>query len=511
MRLITIQKTIQKSSKIAAFGAVAVLFFHLLNPLNLLNPSPAYADPGPNLTVSYLSGTDATGVWADSTPASIGETVEFYMEIHNTNVPSTAENLTVKVNLAANSTAHVSASNHSEVSDSTSVTGLPANALLQYQSGSLKVTADLNGDGVKDYNEYVWPNNNILSTGINLGNLVGSNYVQLSFKANVVAALNPNLTIKFLSANPSRPGDGWSDNTQANPRDSLQFYLEIHNTNVPSVAEDLKVWVDFDNLIAYTSYSPYASSVSDATKVTFSSVAKRTFRSGSLRVTWDQNGDGIKEYQDYAWPGGDSIVGGGIVLGDLWGCNPYVIQLSFWADSTTPPTPTPPSLTINKKVVWSGNEYESIDRATHLFDPDESVVYKIYVKNEGGSEANGVKVTDHLPTYIRTLDGADKKDFNIGKLAAGKEWVGEYTAKVLSSVPQNDRTQENRAAVTSDNAGSDEDTAFVWINGPEILAAAVPAAPSAARELPATGPEIPVVLGLSGLLSAGLYLHRKLL
>ncbi len=196
-----------------------------------------------------------------------------------------------------------------------------------------------------------------------------------------------------------------------------------------------------------------------------------------------------------------------------------------WTDAVTAsatvivaacPTPTPgePQISIVKKILWNGNEYDSIDKETHLFDPNEEVVYKIYVKNDGDAEATGVKVTDYLPAYIRDLDGRDEKEFDIGTLGAGKEWSATYTAKVLSNLPQNDRTQVNTARATADDVSSVEDSAHIWINGPEILAAeavaeAVSAAP--AEELPATGPAVPVTLGLSGLLSVGFYLHRKLL
>ena len=371
MNLTTTRQTVRYAFKLAVSSAAAVLF---LNPLHLLNPSPVRADGlEPNLTINYLSATDATNVWADSTPASIGETVGFYIEIHNTNEPSTAEDLTVRVDLVLESTAYAGASNHPDVSDSTSITGLPENAFLQY-------------------------------------------------------------------------------------------------------------------------------------------------RSGSMRITWDQDGDGIKEFDNYAWPNDALVSETGINLGNLLGCNPYVIQISFKADvSEIPEELGTPQVSINKKIVWSGSEYDTISRETHLFDPDESIVYKIYVTNNGDAEATGVKVTDHLPAYIRVLDGADEKTFSIGTLGAGQTWAMTYTAKVLSDLPQNDRTQVNTARVTADNADPDEDSAHIWINGPEILAETVAAAVSAApapeapAELPATGPAVPVALGFSGLLSVGFYLHKKLL
>lgn len=500
----------------------------LLAGIGLISPigPMVSASSQPGLSASYLSSTDATGVWADNTPAAVGETVYFYLEIHNANVPSTAENVTVKVDLAHNSKAYVSASNHGQISDSTLISGLPVNSLLQYQSGSLKVTTDRDGDGVNEWDNHVWSNDSITTSGVNLGSLEGGSatVIKLSFATTVMLPGDPNLTVKFLSANNSRPADGWSDDTHANPGDAIWFYAEIHNTNVPSVAENVQVRVDFPNNqigtvfnpTVYASYAPHTSHKTDQTKVTFSSNTRLTFRSGSLRVTWDQNGDGVYEYQDYAWPAspaggpnGDNLIGNGIVLGDLWGCNPYIIQLSFWADSEIPETPENPDLTVNKKVVFQGNEYDSVAKETHLYDAREVVEYKIYVKNIGGQQATGVKVVDRLPAYIRTLDGHDTKEFLIGDLAAGAEWSGVYQARVAADLPQNDRTQENVATATSDNAGSAEDTAFIWINGPEILAAETAAA--AVEQLPETGPALPVALALSGLLPVGVYLRRRLI
>ncbi len=513
--------------KIFAITAVLTIFGAFIGPLGRIEFIQAADGYGPNLTINHRSATDATGVWADSTPASIGETVGFAVTIRNTNQPSQAENLTARVDLPLTpsggtviSTAYASTTSETTVSgsqtnvyDSTSVISLPDNAFLQYKTGSLKVSADLNGDGVKEYDNYVWGDSSITTTGITLGTMHGGadSVVQLVFEADVVAGIDPNLTVRFLSNNPERPGDGWSDSTQANPGDSTKFYIEVHNTNVPSVAKDLEVRVDFDNLIAYVSHAPHATSVSDTTSVTFSSSAEMTYRSGSFKiVSWDTNGDGVKEYDNYAWPNDDLISENGITLGDLIGCNPYVIQLSFWADSAEiPEEPGTPQISINKKIVWNGHEYDSIERETHLFDPDESVVYKIYVTNNGDEGAEGVKVTDQLPAYIRTLDGHEEKTFDIGALGAGEEWSESYTAKVLSDLPQNDRTQLNTARVTASNADPDEDTAHIWINGPEILAEEIEAA--VAEELPATGPEVPVIIGFASLLPLGVYLRKKIL
>lgn len=513
-----------KRALVAAICATLLIAF--IGPIGLIRPVQAVEGGGPNLSVDYVSGTDAVGVWSDATAASIGETVEFAVTILNTNQPSEAENLTARVDLSPHSTVYVSTTSETtvpgsqtQVSDSTSVINLPANAILQYQSGSLKITADFDGDGQNEYDRHTWGDDNLITSGINFGTLHGGTIpiVQLSFKATVLAGGDPKLTVRFLSANKNRPGDGWSDDTKANPGDPIKFYIEIHNTVEPSVAEDLKVWINFPagegsvfTPVAYASYAPYTSSVSDQTKITFSEDVRLTYRSGSFKVaSWDQNGDGVYEYQDYAWPNGDNLIGNGIVLGDLWGCNPYIIQLSFWADSEIPETPENPDLTVNKKVVFQGNEYDSVAKETHLYDAREVVEYKIYVKNIGGQQATGVKVVDRLPAYIRTLDGHDTKEFLIGDLAAGAEWSGVYQGRVAADLPQNDRTQENVATATSDNAGSAEDTAFIWINGPEILAAETAAA--AVEQLPETGPALPVALALSGLLPVGVYLRRRLI
>jgi uncharacterized repeat protein (TIGR01451 family) len=287
------------------------------------------------------------------------------------------------------------------------------------------------------------------------------------------------------------------------------------------VAKDLTVRVDLpngqgDSLTSLaTADASNATAVSDNTAVNFSRKAKWQVRSGSTRITWDSNGDGVLDYNSYIWPNDDLFSASGINLGEQWGCNPFIIQISFWVDTEAVPTeeqPSGPAISIEKKVVWQGNEYDSVDRTVHLYDPGEEVEYQLTVRNSGDEEATGVRVIDTLPAYIRTLDGHESKEFDLGSLSGGGEWSTRYTAKVADSLPQNDRTQENTAQVTSDNAGDDSDSAFIWINGPEILATQAEAAATAAppEQLPVTGPEIPAAAGLVSLIPVGVILRRRL-
>ena len=313
---------------------------------------------GPNLTVDYLSAGTA---WTDSTSATIGDTVGFFIEIHNTNIPSTAKNVLVKVNLPATpsggtitSTANATtttpttvADSKTDVTDSTQIINLPANALLRYQTGSLRVSADLNGDGTKEYDNFAWANDNLTTNGLDLGNLEGSagtdTYVQMSFKAKVIEGGAPNLTVKHLSANSAHPADGWADTTTAAPGDALQFYIEVHNTNVPSVAKNLTVRVDSPNgegdslTSLVTADVANATAVADSTTVNFSAPAKWTVRSEAMQISWDRNGDGVLDYNRFIWPNDDLFSSEGLNLGELGGCNPYIVQISFWVDTESLP------------------------------------------------------------------------------------------------------------------------------------------------------------------------------
>lgn len=159
-------------------------------------PASACAQANPNLTVSLLSANPkGTKSWGDATAASAGDALQFYIELHNTVVGSTVNNTNVRVALPSDAatnftvTSFASGSNHGVITDATTVNVQGGGtARLAYRAGSTRVTWDLNGDGSLDQNNSVWPNDGLVTTGINFGDLRGCNEfaMQLSFVADVV-------------------------------------------------------------------------------------------------------------------------------------------------------------------------------------------------------------------------------------------------------------------------------------------------------------------------------------
>jgi len=326
------------------------------------------------------------------------------------------------------------------------------------------------------------------------------------------------LSLEKLVSNTNNPE--WKTQVSANHGDYVQYKIKLHNPNPlpmtePRIKDVLPAGLTLredtvrliflgntmspnpangnifgDGYLLVTTLDPYNSGNRPYWEVTYKA------RVGDCPVS------GTKVNSARAWTKWEDVVTASAT-----------VIVAACPTPTPTPTPTPGAcqLSLNKKIVWQGNEYDQIDKETHLYDPGEKVSYKFYVKNNGGREATNVKVKDVLPAYLRDLDGRDEKEFNIGTLAAGGEWSGSYEARVLADLPQNDRTQENRATVSASEGCTDEDSAFIWINGPEILAAEVQAAAVAAApaELPATGPAVPAAIGLSGLLSLGFYLRRR--
>lgn len=304
---------------------------------------------------------------------AINDTVYFYIEVQNRNPTSIAENTKVKVFLpdyhccditttATVTTTTPSVEPDGRTSDSKSMlTSLNASDLrLIYKTGTTKVTADLNNDGVKEFDNRVM-GDEITQAGINLGTLTGgANTVQISFEAQVARAGNPNLTIAHTGANVSK-NTGFSDSTNVDPGETVRGYIEIHNTNVPSTANNVVVRIDVpqDRSGAVTSTAfvkaDNFAQISDPTVFNVSS-GNLKLVSGSAKITWDRDGDGVKEINNQGLP--DTIFSSsGLALGNLNGSNPFVIQLSFEAvvqptgSTTVVTTQAPPTVITNERIV----------------------------------------------------------------------------------------------------------------------------------------------------------------
>lgn len=161
----------------------------------------------------------------------------------------------------------------------------------------------------------------------------------LVLNLNSVLATNPNLTIKYLTAH--NDIGTWGDSVSVGAGETITLYAEIHNTNVPTTANNLKVEVNLPSTTGTstaTASADNASSVSDSVSINVSGGVLE-YVAGSTLMTWDVNGDGNKEFDNTQMP--DGIVGGGLTLGNLQGCNQYIIQISFLARVVQEPEPSP--------------------------------------------------------------------------------------------------------------------------------------------------------------------------
>ena len=177
----------------------------------------------------------------------------------------------------------------------------------------------------------------------------------LSLKS--VSAGSPNLTLLYLGNNNNDSSDSWDHDVTLTSGQQVQLYAEIHNTNVPSTANNVKVKATLpsgtftDGSSTATLTADNASSVSDSVALHITGGGQLNYVPGSTVLTWDPNGDGNYEYD--LTPVADGIVDGGFTLpSGLNGCNQYIAQVAFLAQVTGPsptpsPTPTPsPSPTV---------------------------------------------------------------------------------------------------------------------------------------------------------------------
>ncbi|KKR63997.1 MAG: hypothetical protein UU05_C0057G0004 [Candidatus Curtissbacteria bacterium GW2011_GWA1_40_47] len=154
----------------------------------------------------------------------------------------------------------------------------------------------------------------------------------LSLKS--VSAGSPNLTLLYLGNNNNDSSDSWDHDVTLTSGQQVQLYAEIHNTNVPSTANNVKVKATLPSG-TFTDGSSTATLTADNASSVSDSVALHITGGGQLT------------------PVADGIVDGGFTLpSGLNGCNQYIAQVAFLAQVTGPsptpsPTPTPsPSPTV---------------------------------------------------------------------------------------------------------------------------------------------------------------------
>jgi len=161
----------------------------------------------------------------------------------------------------------------------------------------------------------------------------------------------PALDINLLGTDDNDAASPWNQNVNVPVGHQVQYALAIHNHVPGTVATGVRAKVSLPSGVITSGTSTATVTSSNAATVTQSITVNVTtagggeikYVPGSTQVTWDPDGDGDLDYNAATFA--DGIVSGdGLLLGDLKGCNEFIIRISFLANVVGPqvtPTPTP--------------------------------------------------------------------------------------------------------------------------------------------------------------------------
>lgn len=361
------------------------------------------------------------------------------------------------------------------------------------------------------------------SEGYTVNNFIGASfswgfmYFRVTTASSPPVVIHPDIEFAKYVANTSR-GEGLADKkteTQIAPGETIRIQLFIHNAILESIAHNVKIKDEKPSGSATPrKLTGRVLSDEDETKTSFITVNITDVQPieyvPSSAVVKDKD---LKVVKTLSQGEVDKLFGDGLLIndnGEHKGCWEFLRLVEYEAKVKPKGAPGNPKLTIDKKIIFEGEEYDSVDKDTHIYDADEKVEYVIRVKNIGNAKAENVQIKDVLPTYIswRSGDG----DWNSGTrtitfdtfdLGVNKEEEVSYKAEVKEVLPQGDRTQENISTVCADNVTPCiSDSAFIWVNGPEIEVTKV------VRELPKDGAEPGVTFLLLSLLPVGVITRR---
>ncbi|MDD2823546.1 MAG: hypothetical protein PHQ59_05735 [Candidatus Daviesbacteria bacterium] len=174
-----------------------------------------------------------------------------------------------------------------------------------------------------------------------------------------------------------------------------------------------------------------------------------------------------------------------------------------------PPTPTPTfNISINK-TIFNPQTQQFVDNLTQnqfSFIPDQTVDFRIEVKNTGDVDLNSIDVTDQLPSQLDfvsggTLDKGGQPHFSIDKLAPSQTQSFLLKTKIRVDASASSVICPVNLAKAQTGALMDQDTSTFCINR-NINKKVAPV-----EELPKTG--LPLAAwSLVGFLPAGFGLKR---
>lgn len=242
-------KKIWRTGAIALVVSVMVFGGLFLN----LRAASATGTPTPNMTVRHEGLIGSSGNWSHNVTLNPGDEVQFYAEIHNTVVGSTADNVNLKANVTGGtftdgtSVATVGAVNANTASDTVNI-HINGGGSLQFIEHTTRVTWDIDGDGSKEFNMTRVQGNPMSSGGLTIGDQKGCNefIIQVYWAARVKGAPqaspspSPSPTptpspTPVASPTPTPPAGGQEQHQEQTQNNNQNQTVSITNTSNPQV------------------------------------------------------------------------------------------------------------------------------------------------------------------------------------------------------------------------------------------------------------------------------------
>lgn len=370
----------------------------------------------------------------------------------------------------------------------------PSSSYLDYVTGSTEYifgkdqgsqittpVADINGTSPLFFEQGISANN--LESGPN-------SWITFRFKVKSVTQkptiFHPELEFFKYVANENKSENFSSKLTETSiaKGEIVNVQLFIHNKVLQSVATGVTITdedVDINKTLTANVVSLDLPDHSASARVTSSVTGDLKVVPGSM-VLKDVNGTVLKTFSDSEV---SKLFGEGLKLNDdgiLKGCWEFMRTIEYKVTLDNAGSAGTADISIDKKVRFNSQTYDNVDRTINLYDSSETVDYEITVKNSTTEKALDLDVEDTLPSYLDFVSCSDSCSYNsanrmltfsLGDLPGNTEKKLSLTVRVKSVLPEGDRTQENLATACADNTGCRNDSAIIWINGPDITTSQV--------------------------------------
>lgn len=180
--------------------------------------------------------------------------------------------------------------------------------------------------------------------------------------------------------------------------------------------------------------------------------------------------------------------------------------------------------TINKLVgspTKGGNFVENLTVNDPRYSAGAEIPFKITITNTGNTEITNLSVVDTFPQYLTFLSGAgvntkgsSQINFTVEKIAAGQTLEYVITAKAADAgnLPANQAITcvVNKVSATTQDGNTANDNAQVCIEKPIVTPTPVILPKPMVKQIPSTGPETDILLGLVSTGALGYFIRRKL-